>query len=100
MGISGCLLRTHRCESILVSQEPSYRDAGAPLHGGQHISFARAGMDDALFSDICVRSRLNPVRKRPNQPESQLLYFSLVTLSTIGYGDIVPLSGEVRIVSA
>jgi len=38
--------------------------------------------------------------KRPNQPESQLLYFSLVTLSTIGYGDIVPLSGEVRRVSA
>jgi voltage-gated potassium channel Kch len=36
----------------------------------------------------------------PTQPESQLLYFSLVTLSTIGYGDIVPLSGEVRIVSA
>jgi voltage-gated potassium channel Kch len=36
----------------------------------------------------------------PTQPESELLYFSLVTLSTIGYGDIVPLSGEVRIVSA
>ena len=36
----------------------------------------------------------------PTQPESELLYFSLVTLSTIGYGDIVPLSGEVRILSA
>jgi voltage-gated potassium channel Kch len=32
--------------------------------------------------------------------ETELLYFSLVTLSTIGYGDIVPLSGEARIVAA
>jgi hypothetical protein len=31
---------------------------------------------------------------------SELLYFSLVTLSTIGYGDIVPLHGEVRILAA
>jgi hypothetical protein len=29
-----------------------------------------------------------------------LLYFSLITLSTIGYGDIVPISGEARIVAA
>ena len=32
--------------------------------------------------------------------QSELLYFSLVTLSTIGYGDIVPLSGEVRMLAA
>lgn len=31
---------------------------------------------------------------------SELLYFSLVTLSTIGYGDIVPLHGEVRMLGA
>ena len=31
---------------------------------------------------------------------SELLYFSLVTLSTIGYGDVVPLSGEVRMLAA
>ena len=31
---------------------------------------------------------------------SELLYFSLVTISTIGYGDIVPLSGEVRMLAA
>lgn len=30
----------------------------------------------------------------------ELLYFSLVTLSTIGYGDVVPLNGEVRIIAA
>jgi hypothetical protein len=32
--------------------------------------------------------------------QSELLYFSLVTLSTIGYGDVVPLSSEVRILAA
>jgi amino acid transporter len=32
--------------------------------------------------------------------ESELLYFSLVTLSTVGYGDIVPLLGEARMLAA
>lgn len=32
--------------------------------------------------------------------QSELLYFSLVTLSTIGYGDIVPLGGDVRMLAA
>ena len=32
--------------------------------------------------------------------ENELLYFSLVTLSTIGYGDIVPVDPEVRMLAA
>lgn len=32
--------------------------------------------------------------------QSEMLYFSLVTLSTIGYGDVVPLYGEVRMLAA
>jgi voltage-gated potassium channel len=32
--------------------------------------------------------------------QTELLYFSLITLSTVGYGDIVPLSGVARIVTA
>jgi hypothetical protein len=32
--------------------------------------------------------------------QAELLYFSLVTLSTIGYGDIVPIQGEVRVLAA
>jgi hypothetical protein len=32
--------------------------------------------------------------------QTELLYFSLITLSTVGYGDIVPLSGAARIVTA
>lgn len=31
---------------------------------------------------------------------SELLYFSLITLSTIGYGDVVPVAGEVRMLAA
>jgi hypothetical protein len=32
--------------------------------------------------------------------QSELLYFSLITLATVGYGDIVPLNGEVRMLVA
>jgi|SRR5208337_3009755 len=32
--------------------------------------------------------------------QAELLYFSLVTLSTVGYGDVVPLHSEVRILAA
>jgi hypothetical protein len=31
---------------------------------------------------------------------AELLYFGLATLSTVGYGDVVPLQGEVRILAA
>lgn len=33
-------------------------------------------------------------------PRSELLYFSLVTLTTVGYGDIVPVAGVVRMLAA
>ena len=36
----------------------------------------------------------------PEERDTDLLYFSLITLSTVGYGDIVPVSGEARILSA
>ena len=32
--------------------------------------------------------------------QTELLYFSLITLSTVGYGDIVPISGVARILPA
>ena len=32
--------------------------------------------------------------------QTELLYFSLITLSTVGYGDIVPISGMARILTA
>jgi hypothetical protein len=36
----------------------------------------------------------------PADHQSELLYFSLTTLSTIGYGDAVPVSGEARMLAA
>ena len=36
----------------------------------------------------------------PADRQTELLYFSLITLSTVGYGDIVPFSGTARIISA
>jgi voltage-gated potassium channel len=36
----------------------------------------------------------------PSDRQTELLYFSLITLSTVGYGDIVPLSGMARILTA
>jgi Ion channel len=36
----------------------------------------------------------------PTGRQSELLYFSLVTLSTIGYGDVVPVGGETRMLAA
>jgi hypothetical protein len=36
----------------------------------------------------------------PADRQTELLYFSLITLSTVGYGDIVPLGGAARIVTA
>jgi hypothetical protein len=40
------------------------------------------------------------IGRLPADRQTELLYFSLITLSTIGYGDIVPLSGEARILAA
>ena len=47
-------------------------------------------------------SPLAAAGSHPVDRQTELLYFnfSLVTLSTIGYGDIVPLSGEARIPAA
>jgi Ion channel len=40
------------------------------------------------------------IGSHPADRQAELLYFSLVTLSTIGYGDIVPVNGEARILAA
>lgn len=36
----------------------------------------------------------------PTDRQSELLYFSLTTVSTLGYGDVVPVSGEARLLAA
>jgi hypothetical protein len=56
----------------------------------------------ALYSaieNIYPGSFLQTTAGLTNRP-SDLLYFSLVTLTTVGYGDILPGSGEVRMLAA
>jgi hypothetical protein len=56
----------------------------------------------ALYSAIDTISpgtiRFTDAASADHQPE--LLYFSLITLATVGYGDVVPVNGEVRILAA
>ena len=47
------------------------------------------------FSPGAIRMGSDPADR-----QTELLYFSLITLSTVGYGDIVPLSGTARILTA
>ena len=55
----------------------------------------------ALYSSITSlypNAILSSQRAIPNRP-SELLYFSLATLTTLGYGDVVAANGEVRILA-
>ena len=57
------------------------------------------------FAMYCVISVRNPGAfargsEHGQGAETDLLYFSLVTLSTVGYGDIVARTGEARILAA
>jgi len=56
----------------------------------------------ALYSAIDVLSPGSIQRSASavGDRHAELLYFSLVTLSTIGYGDVVPLHGEARMLAA
>jgi Ion channel len=56
----------------------------------------------ALYSAIDVLSPGSIQRSTSVAADrhAELLYFSLVTLSTIGYGDVVPLHGEARMLAA
>ena len=56
----------------------------------------------AMYSAIAIFSpgSITHISSSTADRSSELLYFSLVTLSTIGYGDIVPVGGEVRMLAA
>jgi hypothetical protein len=56
----------------------------------------------ALYSaiDIISPQSIQHSTSAAADRHTELLYFSLVTLSTVGYGDVVPLKGEVRMLAA
>jgi hypothetical protein len=56
----------------------------------------------ALYSAIDVLSpgSIRHITSAAADRHAELLYFSLITLSTIGYGDVLPVNGEVRILAA
>jgi hypothetical protein len=56
----------------------------------------------ALYSTIDVLSpgSIQHSASVAGDRHAELLYFSLITLSTIGYGDVVPLHGEARMLAA
>jgi hypothetical protein len=60
------------------------------------VWFALYSAIEDFYPASILRSNSTAIADRP----SELLYFSLVTLSTIGYGDVVPLHAEVRILAA
>lgn len=56
----------------------------------------------ALYSvmDVLIPGSIQRSAFAAADRHAELLYFSLVTLSTIGYGDVVPLQGEARMLAA
>jgi ion channel len=56
----------------------------------------------ALYSAIAILSPgfIDHSTAATADRHAELLYFSLVTLSTIGYGDVFPIQGEVRMLAA
>ena len=53
----------------------------------------------SAFDVLCPGSIQHNTAAKADR-HAELLYFSLITLSTIGYGDVVPVQGEVRILAA
>ncbi len=57
--------------------------------------FALYSAIDAIYPAAFIHSATGPSNRA-----SDLLYYSLITLTTAGYGDILPRTGEVRILAA
>jgi len=101
MGNSNLVLRTNRCLLVLllknartVSDSHLFTAVSICILLGM-LSFALYSAADVLHPDSFQHST-SAATVRP----SELLYFSLITLSTVGYGDIVPVHGEVRMLGA
>ena len=92
----------HGHRSFLISQEFSFGRSGGALHTAVNIYLLLGLLWAAIYLAIDAFSPgFNPDwEATPSDRQTELLYFSLITLSTVGYGDIVPLSGTARILTA
>jgi hypothetical protein len=79
-------------QSTILSLTPD-RGTGETYYLAHHLTVAVKSVGSCL-------STFNPMGGDPADRKTELLYFGLITLSTVGYGDIVPPSGTARIVTA
>jgi hypothetical protein len=100
MGLFGCLLRTNRRRSFFFLRN-SRSVAQAELYTAVNIYLLLGLLWAALYLalDSFFPGSIKMADAAADR-QTELLYFSLITLSTVGYGDIVPLSGMARILTA
>ena len=95
-GVPSRVLRTH-CSGPFPYLKNALYVTNAHLYTAVTI-YLLLGM--LLFATYCAIDVYFPrailLHAVGTSRQTDLLYFSLTTLSTIGYGDIVPLTGEVR----
>ena len=92
----------HVRQSSLRGTEGSYQSRlDSHLYTAVSIYLLLGLLWFALYSSITSlypNAILSSQRAIPNRP-SELLYFSLATLTTLGYGDVVAANSEVRILA-
>jgi hypothetical protein len=93
-GLTVAGLFSYLTQSRLIGRGHLYTAASIYLILGM-LWFALYSAIDTVYPGAFQRSA-NMAADR----KSELLYFSLVTLSTIGYGDVLPIYGEVRMLAA
>jgi|SRR5271167_4858311 len=99
MGVTDRIFWTHRCRPFLLSEECPLRHRCAFTAASIYLLlgmqwFALYSAIDVFYPGAILHGTAGTDR------QSELLYLSLVTLSTVGYGDVVPLGGEVRMLAA
>jgi len=88
-----------RGQSDLQASYVRIRDLGGRLLNAQEAERARIARElhDDIGQQLCLLAiDLTALRGSTRAPAKELLYFSYVTLATLGYGDVVPLTDGVR----
>ena len=68
LGILGCVLRTHCCETFLLPPQFPFHQSGGSPHCSQHLSFACGHLGRALWCDGGSSPGFIPAGKPPNRP--------------------------------